>query len=188
MSTTEVEIPAEVNGVNVSDVGNLVNAVQEDPDLAKSKFRLVNRWVNGGFNQSTVGGFYTAREEHQHAQEFTLTADEPPLLAGTDQAPNPVEHLLNALSACLTTALVYHAAVRGIEIEELEATLEGDLDLRGFLGVSDDVRRGYENIRVDYKVKTSAENIERLKAFSKLSPVFDTVSHGTNVAVSIEHK
>lgn len=186
MTIAELQIPVEVNGVNVSDVENLVNAVQGDPELAKSKFRLVNRWVSGGLNQSTVGGFYTAREEHKHGQDFVLSADEPPLLAGRDQAPNPAEHLLNALAACLTTTLVYHAAVRGIEIDELEAAVEGDIDLRGFLGLSDEVPRGYQDVRVKYRVKTAAENVERLKALTQLSPVFDTISNGTNVAVSIE--
>ena len=91
-------------------------------------------------------------------------------------------------SACLTTTLVYHAAVRGIKIDELEAQIEGDIDLRGFLGLSNDVRRGYENIRVSYKVKTDEENIEKLKALSKLSPVYDVTSNGTDVDVKIERK
>jgi len=108
------------------------------------------------------------------------------VLAGGDKGANPVEHLLHALASCVTTTLVYHAAVRGIKIEQLESDLEGDLDLRGFLGLSDEVRRGYENIRVKFKVKTDAENIERLRALSKLSPVFDITSKGTNIDVSIE--
>ncbi len=93
------------------------------------------------------------------------------------------------MATCLTTTLVYHAAVRGIYIEELESELEGDIDLRGFLGISNDVRRGYENIRVKFKVKTDdSENIEKLKALSKLSPVYDVTSNGTNVDVQIERK
>lgn len=99
-----------------------------------------------------------------------------------------VEHLLNALAGCLTTTLVYHAAVRGITIEELESELEGDLDLQGFLGISSEVRKGYQNIRVNFKVKTDEKNLDRLKALSKLSPVFDVTSNGTNVTVSVERK
>ncbi|MGB6378445.1 MAG: OsmC family protein, partial [Syntrophobacteria bacterium] len=87
-----------------------------------------------------------------------------------------VEYVLHALAACLTTTLVYHAALRGIELEEVESELEGDLDLRGLLGLSDEVQRGYQQIRVNFKVKTDAENIEKLKAFSKLSPVVETIS------------
>jgi uncharacterized OsmC-like protein len=97
-----------------------------------------------------------------------------------------VEHLLHALASCLTTAIVYHAAVRGIRIDEMEAELEGDIDLRGFLGISNEVRRGYRNIRANFKVKTDEDNLEKLKALSMYSPVFDVTSNGTNVDVRIE--
>jgi hypothetical protein len=88
----------------------------------------------------------------------------------------------------MTTTMVYHAAVRGIKLEEVESELEGDIDLQGFLAISDKVRPGYKEIRVNFKVKTDAENVERLKAFSRLSPVYDVVSNGTRVKVQIESK
>lgn len=186
MSTATVELEQVVNGVNVGDVHDLVANIQGNPELAKSSFRLTNKWVNGGYNQSRVSGFYSGGQEHEHLEEFVLAADEPTVLAGTDKAANPVEHLLNALAACLTTTLVYHAAVRGIEIRALEADVEGDIDLRGFLGLSNAVRRGFQNIRVKFRVDTDAGNVELLKALSKLSPVFDTTQNGTNVGVAIE--
>jgi uncharacterized OsmC-like protein len=177
-----------VNGVDVEKVENTVKAIQEKPDIAKFKFRLSNKWIKGGHNHSTISSFYGANQENSHLQTFHLDADEPPALAGEDKGANPVEHLLNALAACLTTTLVYHAAIRDIKIEELESELEGDIDLRGFLGLSKDVRKGYENIRVTFKVKTEEKNIEKLKALSKLSPVFDVTTKGTNVDVQIERK
>jgi hypothetical protein len=88
----------------------------------------------------------------------------------------------------MTTTMVYHAAVRGIKLEEVKSELEGDLDLRGFFGISDDVRPGYQEIRVNFKVKTDAENLEILKELIKLSPVYDVVSSGTRVNVQIEKK
>ncbi len=177
-----------MNGVDLSVLESTVNAIQQNPDLAKFRFRLHNRWIDGGHNHSTVGNFYGARQEISHLRKHEIDADEPPVLVGTDLGANPVEHLLNALAACLTSTLVYHAALRGIRIDELESNVEGDIDLRGFLGLSQDVRRGYENIRVNFKVKTDAENLERLKALSKLSPVFDVTSNGTKVDVQIERK
>jgi uncharacterized OsmC-like protein len=84
--------------------------------------------------------------------------------------------------------MVYHAAVRGIKLEEVESELEGDIDLQGFLAISDKVRPGYQEIRVNFKVKTDIENVDRLKALTKLSPVYDVVSSGTNVKVQIETK
>ena len=84
--------------------------------------------------------------------------------------------------------MVYHAAVRGIKLEKVESKLEGDLDLRGFFGISDKVRPGYQEIRINFKVKTDPENLEALKELVKLSPVYDVVSTGTRVNVQIERK
>lgn len=177
-----------VNGVDAQAVADAVNMFTDKPELAKFKFRLHNKWIDGGHNHSTVGKFFGANKENEHTGKLELDADEPPLLAGTDKGANPVEHLLNALAACLTTTLVYHAAVRGIKIDELESELIGNIDLRGFLGITNEVRNGYEDITVNFKVKTDEKNIDKLKALSKLSPVFDVTTHGTNVNVNIERK
>ena len=84
--------------------------------------------------------------------------------------------------------MVYHAAVRGIKLSGVESKLEGDLDLRGFFAIADEVRPGYEEIRVKFKVKTDLENLETLKELIRLSPVYDVVSNGTNVDVQVERK
>ncbi len=184
----DIQRSKTLNGLRVEDVEGAINALKENPALAKFKFRLSNRWIGGGHNRSTVGNFFGLNQENSHKSKFKLDADEPALLAGTDLGANPVEHLLNALAGCLTSALVYHAALRNIRIEELESELEGDIDIRGLLGITDEVRTGYENIRVKFRVKTDADNIEELKAFSKFSPVFDVTTKGTNVDVQIERK
>jgi uncharacterized OsmC-like protein len=186
MNTMTKQVVRVVNGVNVEDVEALIGAIQKGPEMASSRFRLTNKWIRGGHNQSRVSGFYSGGKDQEHLQEFVLDADEPLVLAGSDKGANPVEYLLNALSACLTTTLVYHAAVRGIEIRSLEADVEGDIDLRGFLGLSNEVRCGFQNIKVNLRIDTDYENIEVLKALSQLSPVFDTTQNGTNVGVSIE--
>lgn len=175
-----------LNGVNIEAVSELVKDVTADPELGECKFHIKNNWITCGQNQTKIDSFYAAKQENLHETPFTLNADEPPLLAGHGTAPNPVEHLLNALVSCLTTTLVYHSAVRGIEIKKLESEVQGNLDIRGFLEISKDVRCGYQNIIVNFKVETDSENIEKLKALSKLSPVFDVVSNGTNVRVNIE--
>jgi uncharacterized OsmC-like protein len=175
-------------GVNVNTVENAVKTIEEKPELAKFKFRLRNNCISGGHNHSTVNSFYGTNQEISHLNSFELDCDDPPVLASKNLGANPVKNLLNALAGCLTSTLVYHAAIRGIKIEELESELEGDIDLRGFLGLSKEVRRGYENVRVEFNVKTDAENLDRLKALSKLSPVFDVTSNGTNVDVQIESK
>ena len=177
-----------LNGVDVEAVEGLINAVKEKPDLAESKFRANNEWIDGGHNRTTITGFYGAGQDISHREPFVLDADEPPILAGQDKGANPVEHLLHSLASCMTTTMVYHAAVRGIKLDEVESEYEGDIDLKGFLAISDKVRPGYQEIRVKFKVKTDAENVERLKALSRLSPVFDVVSKGSRVNVKIERK
>jgi uncharacterized OsmC-like protein len=166
-----------------------IDAMKEDSELAQARFRLSNKWISGGHNQSIVDGFYGAKQELRHASTFKLDADEPAVLAGTDKGANPVEHLLNALAACVTTSMVYHAAGRGIAIEALESELEGDIDLRGFLGISDTVRKGFQNIRITFRIKTR-EPVDTvlLKELTTFSPVLDVASNGTPIDIAIETK
>ncbi|MFA5515588.1 MAG: OsmC family protein [Desulfuromonadales bacterium] len=178
----------KLNGVDVAYVEDTIKAIEQTPELASFKFRVKNRWLDCGHSRAMIEGFYGANQEHVRNEPFVLDADEPPVLAGKDLGPNPVEFLLRGLAGCMTNTMVYHAALRGIRIEELEAELEGDIDLRGFLGLSEDVRQGYENIRITFKVKTDAENLDRLKALSKFSPVYDTVTRGTKVETVIQAK
>lgn len=185
---TEQQIINKVNGIDMDVLQSTVNAIRQEPDLGKCKFRVSNKWIGGNHNCSTITGFYGAKQEIAHKQQFELHADEPPILAGQDQGANPVEHLLNALAACVTTSMVAHAAVRGIHIEEVESELEGDIDLRGYLGLSYDVPKGYTNIRVKFKVKSDVDDIEKLKRLTEFSPVFNTITNGANVDIQIEPK
>lgn len=165
---SQATISGVINGVDVDRLGGTVKAIQEHPGLAASQFRATNRWINGGHNRSTIQSFYSAgHEDTTRTKPFVLDADEPPVLLGQDQGANPVEYVLHALAACLTTGLVYHAAARGIRVESVESKLEGDLDLRGFLGISNEVRRGYKQIRAHFTVTSDAttEQLEELTKF-----------------------
>ncbi len=177
-----------VNGINLNVLKETVSAIQGDPELGKCKFHARNKWIDANHNCTTISGFYGAKQEMTHKQEFELHADEPPILAGNDEGANPVEHLLHALASCVTTSMVAHAAVRGIHIEELESKLEGDIDLRGFLGLDAKVPKGYTNIRVTFKVKTDRDNLQKLKELAEFSPVYNTLIHGTKVDIQIEPK
>lgn len=185
--TTQEKIN-RVNGIDLNVLNETVSAIQGDPELGKCQFRARNKWIDANHNRSTISGFYGAKQEITHDQPFELHADEPPILAGEDQAPNPVEHLLNALAGCVTTSMVAHAAVRGIHIDELESELEGDIDLRGFLGLDPSVPKGYTNIRLKFKVKTDEENLKKLKSLAEFSPVYNTITHGAKVDIEIEPK
>ncbi len=177
-----------VNGVNVTQLFDTIGAVKEKPEIAKFKFKATNQWIKGGHNRTTIKEFYGAcAEDTTRTEPFVLDADEPPILLGEDIGPNPVEYVLKALAGCMTTTMVYHAASRGIKIEEVESTLEGDLDLQGFLGIRKDVRKGYQNIKVSFKVKSDADT-ELLQQLAKNSPVFDIVSNPVPVTVTVEKK
>jgi uncharacterized OsmC-like protein len=177
-----------INGIHMETLQGTVHAIEQEPELGKCKFRARNTWLGGNHNCTTITGFYGARQEIAHKQRFELHADEPPILAGNDAGANPVEHLLNALAACVTTSMVAHAAVRGIHIEELESELEGDIDLRGFLGLANDVPRGFTDIRIRFRVKADVDNMERLKRLTAYSPVFNTITQGANVDIQVEAK
>lgn len=175
-----------INGVDVERLDQTVQAVQQNPSLGISQFRAVNRWISGGHNRSTIKGFYGAgQEDTTRMKPFVLDADEPHVLLGKDQGANPVEFVLHALAACLTTSMVYHAAARGIQVASIESKLEGDLDLRGFLGLSDQVRRGYKQIRVNFTIKSDA-SAKDLEELTKFSPVFDIVSNPVPVSIQIQ--
>lgn len=177
-----------LNGIDLTTLLETVSAIRQDPELGVARFRASNTWVDGNHNRSTVTGFYGAKQEIAHARAFTMGADEPPILAGQDQAPNPVEYLLHALASCLTTSMVAHAAVRGIAIEELESELEGDIDLNGFLGLDAEVPKGYTEIRARFRVKADPKDVDRIKALAEFSPVFNTITRGARVDVSVDLK
>jgi len=178
------------NGVNVEELFNTIDAVKKAPVIARFKFRANNEWIDGGYNRTTVKDFYGIQKEHKHEAVFKLDADEPPLLLGTGKGPNPVEYLLTALAACVTTALVYHAAAKGIVLKSVESRLEGDIDLRGFLGISKDVRKGYQEIRIYFKIDADVpdEELEELVQLGpSYSPVFDSVTKGVPVKVQLDN-
>lgn len=169
----------QLNGIDTARMFETIDAIKSRPALARFQFRAKNAWVHGGENVSKIQGFYGAgREDDSRAEPFTFTNGEPPVLLGENEGANPVEFLLHALAGCVTTTTVLHAAARGIAIEEIWTELEGDLDLQGLLGLSDQVSPGYQQIRMTMHIKAdcSAEALDDLMAFAREhSPVCNTV-------------
>jgi len=176
-----------VNGLDTQQMFETVEAIKAQPALARFEFRNSNRWINGGENRSTIQGFYGAgREDDSRAEPFVFVNGEPPVLLGNNEGANPVEFLLHALAGCVTTTLVLHAAARGIRIESISTQMEGQIDLRGLLGLDDAVSPGYEQIRMkmDIKADCSDEALDDLLAFvRKHSPVCETVCRPVPVIV-----
>lgn len=177
------------NGVDVPTLFATLDAVKGQPEIAKFQFRATNKWQSGTHSRSTIHGFYGAGQEGAHEQAFTYDADHLAVLVGTDKGPTPVEFLLHALASCLTAGLANIAAARGIDLVEVESTVEGDIDLLGILGLSDEVRNGYQGIRASFRIKgkASEEELAGLLDRSRArSAVYDVLTNGVPVDVRVE--
>lgn len=187
MTQTATEVR---NGVDVGRLKETIAHVQDDPSLARFRFRAATTWEGGGRSRTEIQGFHGAgREDDSRTKPFELVGDEPPVLLGTNAGPNAVEAVLHALTSCLTVGFVYNAAAKGIEVRSLDFDVEGELDLHAFLGLSDEVRPGYEEIRVRYRVDADAprEELEALCGYvQRTSPVLDMLTRPVPVHVSLE--
>lgn len=178
-----------INGVNVDGLNATIEAVKATPAIAKFRFKVQNKWKEAGQNSSMVNEFYGAGQQQSRPKSFIVEADEPAILLGKDTAANPAEYLLHALAACMTSSMVYHAAARGIQIEAIESTFEGDVDVHGFLDLDNTVRKGFNGIRVNFKIKADVPDAQlQLIAHlgPKFSPVFDSVTNGVPVSFTAE--
>jgi len=189
MSTTTTTAPTTTNGVDTHAFTQVIGAIESDASLGTCRFRARNRWVDGALNRVEIQGFYAAGEEDTSRKApFVLDNDEPPLLLGENRGPNPVEYLLTGLSGCLTTTLVYYAAMMGVELDAVESELEGELDLQGLLDLDGDVRPGYRNIQVTFRIESDAPRAkleELVEIARKFSPVCDTIRNPVDVSVSL---
>ena len=177
-----------VNGVNIDQLFNTIEQIKEKPEIARFKFRATNKWIDGTHNRATVKDFYGAGQEDVSREPMVFELDEPPVLLGRNLGTNPVEYLLVALSGCLTTSLIAHASAKEIEIKGVESRHEGDLDLRGFLGLSEDVKVGYENIRVYFKIDADIpdeQKEELIQLAKKYSPVYNSIANPVSVSVEL---
>jgi len=177
------------NGVNVEQLLGTIEAVKGDPEIANFQFRAETEWVNGGHCRTKIQNFYGAKtEDTSRTEPFILEGDEPPVLIGSNIAPNAVEAVLHALGSCLVVGFVYNASAQGIKINSFNLSLEGDLDLHGFLGLSETTRAGYKNISVRYSVDSDAPKeklVELCDYVQKTSPVLDIIRNPVSVSVEM---
>jgi uncharacterized OsmC-like protein len=183
-------VQSSLNGVDVNQLMETISTIKEQPEIARFKFRASNEWVDGAQSKTTIKSFYGAgQEDSSRTKPFELSGDEPPVLLGNNNAPNAVETVLHALTSCLSVGFIYNAAAQNINVEKLEMEVEGDIDLHGFLGLSDQIRPGYENIKLTYKVKADApdEKIAELcEQVKKTSPVLDIISRPVPVSIKMQ--
>ena len=191
--TVTAEAPAPrkprvpLNGVNTPGLFATIDVVRNQPQLGAFQFRAKSDWVGGTHMQTTMSDFSGAGGEHSHKTAYTAYADHPAVLCGEDNGPTPVEYVLHALAACLMAGIANIAAARGVTLHSVTSSLEGSIDLRGILGLSDQVRNGFSSMRVSFTIKgdAPAEKLQEIVQQScARSAVFDILSNG--IPISIE--
>lgn len=188
MTQTATTRPAR-NGVDVPSLFATLDVVKAQRELANFQFRATNKWQSGTHSKTEINGYFGAGGEQVREQAFVLDGDHPAVLVGGDNGATPVEVLLHALAGCLTAGMANIASARGIDLESIESTVEGNIDMQGLLGMNDEVRNGYQDIRISYKVKGDAsdEDLARLLEQSKArSAVYDVLTNGVPVAIEME--
>jgi uncharacterized OsmC-like protein len=189
MTNGTIEQEVIRNGCNVTNLFNTINVVDQQREAAKFQFRARNRWISGTHSQSRIRDFFGAgQEDETRTEDFVLDADHTQVLNGHDEGPTPVEYVLHALAACLTAGIANVASARGVELDFVESTVEGDIDLQGILGLSDEVRNGYEQIRVSFKIAGDApeEKLRQIVEQSRArSAVFDIITNPVPVTIDV---
>jgi uncharacterized OsmC-like protein len=185
IGNTAHQVQELTNGVDVSQLMRVIGLIEADTGFARFQWRVTNQWIDGELSRSEIKDFFAGNEEDTTRKEaFTLHADEPPIASGQNRAPNSMEYLLHALATCLTGTLVNHAAVRGVEIEAVESSYTGDMDVRGLFGLADDVRKGFSKVSVHMRVKSKA-SVEELTEMALFSPVYDVISNSLPVEFTL---
>lgn len=176
------------NGVNVQALLEARQALSETPEAARFTWRATCEWQRGTHSHSSVAGFFGLGAEQTHKTTFSFDADHPEIFAAEDNGAAPVEYVLVALASCLTAGVAAVAQHRGIQLRSVKATLEGEMDIQGILGVDSEVRNGFDTIKVHYHIDADAtpDEIRALVAQSqKRSAVYDIITNPTNVVVEV---
>jgi uncharacterized OsmC-like protein len=185
---TPKKVPMPRNGVDTPKLFATIAAVADQPSLASFQFRTQSKWMGGTHCRTAICGFYGAGSEMKHTTTFTADGDHPNVLCGEDKGPTPVEWLLHALASCLTAGIGNIAAARGVTLHSVACKIEGDIDLQGILGISKDVRNGFQTIRVAFEVEgdAPAETLQKIVEQSRArSAVFDILTNGVPVTISV---
>jgi len=177
-----------MNGFNLETLVGTIKAIQDDPKIADFELRAENTWISGGHNRSSIQGFYGAcQEDTSREVPFVYDSDEPPVLLGENKGANPGEVLLYGLLGCMTTAMVLLATARGIEVGGVSSRIEGDVDIKGFLGLDAEAKKGFQQIRVVFDIEgASDEQKHELITLAKQSPIFNSLVNPVDVKVTFE--
>ena len=176
------------NGVNTQTLSTFFSSMQNQPEMTKVTFSVNSEW-NGGFSVGATASkvFRIGDQNIERNTEYKTQYDFPAQLSGEGQGPTVCEGCMGTLAACLTQTIVAHATARGIQLDSIKIHVEGEVDMRGFAGISDNVRPGAQQFRVNMNIKSgsaSKEQLDELREIGKrFSPAFDTLTNGTSVVI-----
>jgi uncharacterized OsmC-like protein len=176
------------NGVNVQALLDAREALKGAPEATKFTWRAACKWQNGTHSKTDVQSFFGLGQEQQHKTQTSFDADHPEIFASEDKGITPIEYVLVGLASCLTAGVAAVAQNRGVQLRSVESQLEGKMDIRGILGMDADVRNGYDDIKVTFKIDADApkKDIEAIVAQSqKRSAVYDIIANPVNVTVEV---
>jgi uncharacterized OsmC-like protein len=179
----------QTNGINVDQLVGTIDAIKADDNLGHFTFKAGSSWVDGTYSKGSIQSFtHAGAEDETRTVAFELDGDEPPILLGGNRGPNAVELMLQALAFCYSVGYAANAAALGIEIEAMEYEIEGDLDVRPFLGL-EGLRPGFTEIRAKAKVKSPNATVEQLEELCQYvqdtSPVRDILANPVPVQTSL---
>ncbi len=176
------------NGVNTEALIGARGAFEQAPQAARFTFRSTCDWIEGTYSGNDINGYFGLGQDHERGKTFRIESDHPAVFAAADRGPTPPEIVLAALASCLTGGVAAVAQHRGIQLKSVRATVEGDIDVQGILGMDPEIRNGFSAVRVSFDIDADAskEDIAALVAQSqKRSAVFDIITNPTNVAVTV---
>ena len=179
----------QLNGFDLETIDNTISALKDNPKIAEFKFRAKNKWVSGLRNKSYIQGFYGALEEDSTRKTpFEYETDMPQVLNGNNTAPSPPEYYLHSLASCLTTSMMLLASSKGIEINGVTISVEGDINFNGFLGLNTNTLKEYQGIKVKIDVEGNLTELERqeLLNLAKRSPIYNAVINPVAVDMSLK--
>lgn len=188
MSNTQTQ-GSQLNGVDVGALLDARETLESAPEAARFVWKATSEWLDGAHTKTEMNSFFGLGEEQTRGTTFSSETDHPEVFAATDKAPTPVEMVLTGLAGCLTAGIASVAENRGVKLRSVKATLEGEMNLYGILGIDKDVRNGFDSVRVNYEIDADAskDDIDAIVAQSqKRSAVFDIITNPTNVFVAVK--
>jgi len=170
----------------------VIETIKNQPEMANVTFQVKTQWQNGdGFKITSTGkDFQIGGQTIKRREAFTVVSDFPDELGGMSKAPTVCEICMATINSCISQTIIAYATMMGIQLDSIRIETEGDVDIRGFTGVSERVRPGAQELRIDIHLDSKTASNEQLQKLYELgkrfSPSMDTLTHGTTIKTTYD--